>query len=177
MKREILIGAFTGGFVAVVILSLFSRHAAEANPPGPPASVVVPYNGASVGDKQPWTGDDVRRMLGLLKSMDERLGNIEAGPRAPGALTLIDPLKVATGTGLCITCHTPTASEAKGGGFILFANDEGTAFKPFSAREKVKIRDAVESGQMPPPAKGKLSPGEKAAFHFGPAVTNKEVQK
>jgi hypothetical protein len=48
---------------------------------------------------------------------------------------------------------------------------------PFSAREKARIKDAVESGQMPPPTKGKLSPAEKAAFQFGPAVSNKEFPK
>lgn len=181
MKRYLVLGTALGAFLALFVQTAFEpRGRAQPGTPGyqPPATVIVPYNGASVDPKQPWSGDDVRRMLGYLKSMDERLANIESGPaRAPGTLTQLDPLKVATGPGLCITCHTPSAAPIKGGDFALFANDEGTGFKPFSAREKARIKDAVESGQMPPPAKGKLSPAEKAAFQFGPAVSNKEFPK
>lgn len=180
MKGSIVAATAAGGFLAVFLQSSV-RPVSHAQPaPGyqPPATVVVPYNGAQVGGKDAWTGDDVRRMLAYLKSMDERLERIESGPaRAPGAIVQLDPLKVATGPGLCVNCHAPSVAAAKGGDFTLFANDEGTAFKPFSAREKSKIKDAVESGQMPPPAKGKLSPAEKAAFQFPPAVANKELHK
>lgn len=184
MKTAVAIGAAAGAFLALFVQGTGApRGAAQTGPgqPGyqPPATVVVPYNGATTGGgKEAWTGDDVRRALSYLKSLDERMANIEAGPnRAPGQLVALDPLKIATGEGLCYTCHTPAVADTKGGSFILFANDEATAFKPLNSKERTKVRDAVETGQMPPPAKAKLSVQQKAAFHFGPAVSNKEASK
>lgn len=174
--RTLFAGAAVGAFLALVLPALVSPAGHAQYPAGQPATALVPYNGAAVDGKPSWTGDDVRRTIAFLKSIDERLAAIEAGPaRAPGALTQLSPLKVATTSGLCVNCHTPAATDAKGGGFVLFTDDAGTAFRPLSARDKVKIKDAVESGQMPPPAKGRLSPAEKAAFQFPPAVSNKEV--
>ena len=122
--------------------------------------VVVPYYGAAYGGGG-MSAADGKRVVELLESIDARLSRIEtAGGIKPAAK--LDPLPVAKTK--CAACHTQTVAEAKGGGFILFADDGATALKPLSAREKTRIKESVQSGTMPP-AKP-LSASEKAAFDW-----------
>lgn len=143
-------------FLAGCALVLASGRPAHSTPP-----VVVPYYGATYGGGG-ITAADGKRIVELLQSIDDRLARAEAAAGGKAASVRIDPFPVAKAK--CASCHTPGQAEAKGGGFILFADNTPAALKPLSAREKKNIKDAVLGGTMPPNAK--LSAAEKAALEW-----------
>lgn len=130
---------------------------AAARPGASSQPVVVPYYGAAYGGG----GGDGKRVVELLESIDARLARLEAaGGIKPAAKA--DPLPVARAK--CAGCHTPAASEGKGGGFILFADDTAVTLKPLSARERTRIKESVQGGTMPPTKP--LGAADKAAFDW-----------
>lgn len=147
---------------AAAALAVATARPARSDPPyhaAAPAAVQVPYYGAVYGQPGGFSAADAKRVVELLESIDKRLAVLEtkAGPVAAKAP---DPAAVARAR--CAGCHVPKSAEAKGGGFILFADDKAGALKPLSARERARVREAVEGGTMPP--NGKLSPAERSAF-------------
>lgn len=149
---------------AAAALFLAAGLTAIAAAPASSQSVVVPYNAAVYGQPGGFTAADAKRVVELLESVDRRLEALEkaaggaAVRQAPGAELL------AVAARHCAACHTPAAGDAKGGGFILFAGDDLAALKPLGSRERIRVKEAVLSGQMPPPSRPKLSPAEKRAF-------------
>lgn len=157
-------------FAGVAVLCA-SSHTANSNPPVVAApAVTAPAYGSAVpyflGNSGGMSQADAKRMIELLESIDanqkrtNELLEAKGGPLAQKAK--VDPLPIAKAK--CATCHTPGKAEAKGGGFILFADDQATALKPLNAREKVRVKESVQSGSMPPQAK--LSSAEKSAFDW-----------
>ena len=149
-------------FLAILGLGCVLLATAHATP-NPP--VVVPYYGATYGPAG-LSAADAKRIVELLESIDRRLEAIEA--RQPGG-----PLPLKKGPDLtgvakqhCAACHTPKSADAKGGGFILFADDQAAALKPLSGREKTRITEAVQAGTMPPGDRKKLTPAERSAFKW-----------
>lgn len=136
--------------------------------PAPAVAAVVPYYGATYTPPGAWTRDDVAKYLGLLEAQNAILGEIRdelragrAGGPVPQAAKK-GPDMLATAKARCAACHTPSKSDASGGGFILFADDARTALRPLSTRDRANIKRAVLEGTMPPSKP--LSAAEKAAF-------------
>lgn len=148
-------------------LALFAAGLMSLLACGRPATstgpVVVPYYGATYGGAG-LSAADGKRIVELLESIDNRLEAIEAKTGGPAAGLKKGPDLLAVAKHRCAGCHTPGKSEARGGGFILFADDAGGAMKPLSGREKARIKESVQGGTMPPTTK--LSPAEKAAFEW-----------
>lgn len=151
-------------------LALFAAGAAvlcAAAPPvacNPPPAVVPAYGSKieyATGQAGVSSAADAKRMIELLESIDQRLAGIEAKTVGPVAAKK-GPDLFAVARAKCAACHTPAKSEAKGGGFILFADDAPGGLKPLSVREKARVKEAVQSGTMPPNAK--LTPAERSAF-------------
>ena len=174
--KSLLGGAMTGcAIVALVILSdtATDRRTHATNPPSyntgggvivpshgavPGPALLVPYNSSTVNGLTP--GE--RRIIELLESIDKKLPATPVAQALPGG---IDPLKVAQKS--CIRCHIPSAADEKGGGYILFADDKATAFKPVNRSRRTEenrlVRDEVITrGTMP--KGGKLTPAERSAF-------------
>lgn len=158
---------------AIAVISLTSRSASSqpyyASGQPAAATAIVPYYASVFNPGAGQSAEDAKQIIALLKSIDTRLSHLEAKSGAGPVtvpLTKLDPFAVASTK--CINCHTPGASDAKGGGFILFATDDPVqAFKPLSARDKAKIKEAVQNGFMPPPrTKITLSADEKKAFDW-----------
>lgn len=152
-------------FAAGVTLMMGSAQPAASTPPSQiTGGAIVPYYGAAYGSSGGMSAADSKRMLELLESIDKRLEAIEAKTAGTGLAkpaAKLDPLAVAKAK--CLNCHTQAKADAKGGGFILFSDDAGSGLKPLNAGEKVRVKQAVQSGSMPP-GQTKLSATEKAAF-------------
>lgn len=150
-------------------LVLAAARPAESTPPAAQyptaAPVVVPYYGAAYGQPGGFSPAEAKRVVELLESIDRRLEAIEAKQGAPAAQKKGPDLFTVAKTN-CAACHTPAKADAKGGGFILFADEQPTALKPLSGREKVRIVEAVRGGAMPPEGRKKLTADEKAAFKW-----------
>lgn len=153
--RLLTASLFLTACIAGILAS--SRPAASTTPTQLSGGIVVPYYGAAYGGSDGISQADAKRMLELLAQI-ERNTRPREGLAQPAAK--LDQLAVAKTK--CIACHTPARADAKGGGFILFGDEEGKAFVPLSGRARTRIKEAVLSGVMPP--SGKLSAAEKAAF-------------
>lgn len=152
-------------FAAGVALVLGTSARSHSTPPGAgyspqtyAAPVVVPYYGATYGGEQGATKAQASEMLDLLRKIEQ---NTRAGV-GPQAAPKRGPELLAVAKQRCAACHTESKSEAKGGGFILFADETAKTLKPLSAREKSRVKEAVQGGTMPPNAK--LTADEKSAF-------------
>lgn len=150
-------------FLACVAALCATGHTATSTypPSQTTGGVVVPYYGAAYGQSNTSQADN-KRIIELLESIDRRMESLESRAGGPLALKRPDPLPVAKSK--CVACHTPGKAEAKGGGFILFADDAASALKPLNAREKNLVKQAIQSGAMPP--QGKLNAAEKAVFDW-----------
>lgn len=153
-------------FGLAVVFILGSRPEAPAYTPQnhSTAGVVVPFYAATYGEPGGFSKADAKRVLELLESIDRRLESVDQKTGA-GPLPIkkgLDLLTVAKTR--CLSCHTEAKAEGKGGGFILFSDETGSALKPLSSREKVRIKEAVQSGTMPP--NRKLDVEERAAFSW-----------
>jgi hypothetical protein len=150
------------GMVSVVIgLAVFGKTAVDANPPVYGAPPIVPYYGAMYGQEPGISKSDSKRIIELLESIDQKLPS----GVVPQSQTGLDPLKVAQAK--CAKCHTPSVSDTKGGGYILFADDKATAFKPVNRDRRTEennivTKATVATGTMP--KGGTLTPAEKAVF-------------
>lgn len=158
-------------FAAGVALVLGTSAPSHSNPPavgyGPQAhagAVVVPYYGATYGGPAGISASDGKRVVELLESIDRRLEQLEAKTGAAPLAVKKGPELLAVAKQRCAACHTEARADAKGGGFILFADDKASALKPLSAGEKTRVKQAVQGGTMPPAAK--LTADEKAAFKW-----------
>jgi len=147
--------------LAGLLVAVINSHQKASYTPTPvtAGSVVVPYYGASYGPPNGFSSADAKRVVELLESIDRRLEALEQKGQK-SAVVKPDLLTVAKGR--CLSCHSPSSADDRGGGFILLSDDKGTALKPLSAREKNRVREAVQSGTMPP--NRKLDPAEKSAF-------------
>lgn len=144
-------------FVAAAAVVAGSPHAAsQPYHAAAPAAVQVPYNAVVYGQPGALTKADVVRIIELLESIDRNT--------APAAAKAVKagPDKQAVARANCAACHTPAKADKAGGGFILFADDKASALKPLSARERTRVKEAVESGEMPP--NRKLTPADKTAL-------------
>lgn len=152
-------------FLAGVALML-GTACPVASTPSPP--VTVPYYGATYGAPGGFSAAEAKRVVELLESIDKRLEAIEAktGAGAPVNLKAKGPDLAAVAKTHCAACHTPGRAEKEGGGFILFAADDGKSLKPLSGREKTRIVDEVQAGTMPKDGRKKLTATEKAAFKW-----------
>lgn len=149
--------------LTAIALVMATDRSGHSNPPA--VQAVVPYNGAVYNGPAGLTPEQARQLLARLESIDTKLDvlySIDERLTGPAAKTAAAPKLQWNHVVLskCASCHG--AKEPKGD-FIL-VNEDGKAVKPLNAREWVKVAEAVESGHMPPPAKGKLTPAEKAAF-------------
>lgn len=154
-------------FGLAVVFILGSRPEAPAYTPQNQSTVAVgvPFYAATYGEPGGFSKADARRVLELLESMDKRLDSIDQKTGTGGPLSVkkgLDLLTVAKSR--CLNCHTESKAESKGGGFILFSDETGSALKPLSSREKVRIKEAVQSGTMPP--NKKLDAEERSAFSW-----------
>lgn len=151
-------------FAAGVALMLGSAQpAASTQPSQITGGVIVPYYGAAYGGSGGVSSADAKRMVELLESIDKRLESIEAKTAPAGFAKPAAKLDLlATAKAKCLNCHTQAKADAKGGGFILFSDEAGSGLKPLNAGEKVRVKQAVQSGAMPPNVK--LTPAEKSAF-------------
>jgi hypothetical protein len=149
--------------LALLALGLLLLGTAHANPPVP---VVVPYYGATYGTPGGFSAADAKRVVELLESIDRRLAAIEERTGGPVPIKAKGPDLTATARTHCAACHTPAKADGSGGGFILFAADDGKALKPLSGREKTRVAEAVQAGTMPPADRKKLTAAEKAAFKW-----------
>lgn len=154
-------------------LVLFVTGTAVVASATPPQSYSVPaYGGVPLqllGQQGGMSAADAKRLLEieeerlvLQRESNELLRAIAIKLDAPlpQAQRKADMLAVAKVR--CAACHTPGKSEAKGGSFILFADDTATSLKPLNGAEKRAVKQAVQDGSMP--KSGKLTPEEKSAF-------------
>lgn len=158
------------GAVAVLLASV---GLVSADPPGyqqyvnPAVAAVVPVYTAVHGP-QSQSSDEllaaVKELTAEVRALREELAAIRAaqteatGPAGPKP----EPLAVAKAS--CLKCHGPAAADDKGGGFRLFADDEGKAFAPLSPRDRQRIASRVANGTMPPPKATPPGAAEKAAL-------------
>lgn len=144
-----------------------SQHSAAT----PVVTAVVPYNGAVYNGPPGLTPEQGKKLIELLESVDSKLdllqsiddklaagipgngksGNAKAAPRITWQQVV---------SAKCASCHRPGNEK----GDFMLVGDDGKTARPLSTREWARVVEAVESGHMPPPEKGKLSPAEKAAF-------------
>ncbi|MBN9523689.1 hypothetical protein J0H58_35120 [bacterium] len=94
------------------------------------------------------------RVIELLESIERNT--------APARAVKAGPDRPAVAKTRCAGCHTPAKADKAGGGFILFGDDKATTLKPLSARERTRVKEAVESGAMPPDRA--LTPAERSAL-------------
>lgn len=111
----------------------------------------------------------LRAELAALRESSAAPQGPEAAPKAPAKLAAVDVARQA-----CAGCHAPKAAEAKGGGFVLFADDSAAAFVNLSARDRVRIANRVKNGSMPPPPAKMNEPyrSELAAWAAGTPPAN-----
>jgi hypothetical protein len=136
-----------------------SQQPTAPYPAKPAVTAVVPYQGAVYGGNPGMAPDQVREMLGLLKSIDTRLESINRQLGGEVAIASHTPTLASVASSKCVKCHS--ADKPKGD-FIMFG-PEG-ALKPFSAREKAEMKKAVDTKHMPPPEAPQLTAAERAAF-------------
>ena len=132
--------------------------AASANPPTT-GGIIAPAYGAYYSQPAGFTQAEAKRVVELLESIDARMARLESAVFEPAEPS---PTIQAVASDRCSSCHTPSAAEKKGGGFTLFTGDEAKALRFLSTRELNRVKEAVQSGAMPPG--DKLSPAEKSAF-------------
>ncbi len=147
-------------------LFLTASIAVASTPPAQTYSVPA-YGGVPLqllGQQPGLSAADAKRIIELLESIDRRLEAIEAKTGGPVPLLQkkVELLPVAKAK--CAACHTPSKADAKGGGFVLFANDDATVLQFLKADAKRAVKQAVQDGSMP--KNGKLTAEEKSAFNW-----------
>ncbi|AMV24624.1 hypothetical protein VT84_09525 [Gemmata sp. SH-PL17] len=162
------------GRVAIAIALFVAGTAAIASMPPVQSYSVPAYGGVPLqllGQQGGMSAADAKRLLEieeerlvLQRESNELLRAIAIKLEAPlpQAQKKADLFTVAKAK--CAACHTPGKSEAKGGSFILFADDAAAALKPLNGAEKRAVKQAVQDGSMP--KNGKLSKDEQAAFNW-----------
>lgn len=139
----------------VLLMGLCALAASSnANPP----AVVVPK---TVVDYRPLGAGDglspakVERIIELLESID-------ANTRAPAAAGEAAEPDVATVIRTkCASCHRPAV---KKGRIALVATDDGSVPNVLTEEAVAKVKQAVDTGHMPPPEAKALTPAEKKSF-------------
>lgn len=151
--------------IAITALLETHRHAQSQYTGQPAVQAVVPYNASVYGGAAGLTPEQGKKLIALLESIDGKLDVLQsiddrltAGPAKAKAVPKMTWPQVITAK--CAACHN---SKVTKGDFILVTED-GKSVKPLNAREWIKVVEAVDSGHMPPPEKGRLSPAEKAVF-------------
>lgn len=155
---------FCGG---VLGLGLVLVAAQNTHADGVTVTTTQPYYGATYGGAGISAADakkliehtemslaEQKRTNELLEQLLQKLGGeVKAAAK-------LDKGKVAQAK--CAGCHIPAAAEKKGGGFVLFASDDGKTLNALSKRDSTNLRRLVTEGTMPPG--GKLPPAELRAM-------------
>jgi hypothetical protein len=96
---------------------------------------------------------------------------LRQGPAAPKQASgeITPAVRLAAAKKNCISCHTPAAAEGKGGGYIMFADDAGSALKPVSFKDRQRESELVNrrvnvTKDMPPEGRPRPAPDESQAF-------------
>jgi hypothetical protein len=131
-------------FVGVVAFLLVDNRRQYASNPTTTGGIVVPYYGAQFNGG----GADNKRIIELLEEI--RNSTVSIDTKLAGTQPLKKPDLLTVAKANCLSCHSPSKAEKSGGDFVMFADDKGTALKPFSGREKVRITQRVADGEMPP---------------------------
>jgi cytochrome c553 len=104
--------------------------------------------------------DKLDRVLKIAEAAEGPPADKPAEPAQGGEARPGDALRAAAGK--CVACHHVDKFEKSGGGFQLFGADG--SFAKLSDRDRRKVAQMVESGQMPPEGRPPLSAEEKSAL-------------
>jgi cytochrome c553 len=142
-----------------------------------PVKVQVPLYGAGYTQAAVEGGGFAEADRSTLRRIEDKLDRVlriaeaaegqqpEQPPAKPAepAQGEADPAKaLRAAAGKCVACHHVDKFEKSGGGFQLFGADG--SFAKLSDRDRRKVAQMVESGQMPPEGRPPLSAEEKSAL-------------